>query len=217
MNIILPIIVLVLFAGFIYMVNSARKYVTVKITHWLLIIYTGTLLLAIAISPMILIYGMPEIENKQKVNMFEALMKGETEKVPLLAEDSFAYERQSLSIHRPVGIDEGTPIFIERKTNDDRKIDAYVFASGMEVNGYDFSKRLLPNEVSITDDTLTILPPTQQKIDIAMVKKEFTINQFTGKKDNENRIIGHEGRAVYLRIPKGLKIETNSIPVTFVN
>ncbi|MHC0039485.1 hypothetical protein [Pseudoneobacillus sp. C159] len=217
MNILLPVIVLVLIMAMIYILKASRKYVTVKITHWLLMIYTGTLLLAMAISPMILVESPPKMENKQNVNLFESLMNGETHKVPMLAENSIPFDKQLLSIRKPVGSDDGTPVFIDRKTSDDGKIDAYVYGSGLEVNGFDFSKRLNPIQFQLSDNTLFILPPDYQEINVALIKTEFTINQFKEKTKDDNRMIGHEGKAVYLRVPQGLKIDVNSVPFTNVN
>ena len=69
----LPIVIILLIVGFVYFMSKVgNKYITIKITHWLLIIYIGVLLLSTAIIPFISDERM-ERDTKEQVDIDKAM------------------------------------------------------------------------------------------------------------------------------------------------
>ena len=94
---ILPIVFLILI---VVGINIGRKYVTVKITHWLLFIYIGILLLSIAVVPFIS-GGMPKKRSNQVQGFYNALTNGKIDQIDnkyLTRKMSFDYKNSMLNI-----------------------------------------------------------------------------------------------------------------------
>lgn len=219
---ILPIIIIIALP--VILMRLRVKFVTVKITHWLLIIYIGLLLLLMAIVPFlsgdetIRREKFREVDSEQPgSNLLGALSKGEIGQIDskyLVMEKNFDYDNPVLTILS--NRDWDPTIYVERKTSDDGKIEAFVYSSGLIIDGYDFTEHLIPINFGLEEETLTIYHPGQQDINISMVKNEFTVNQFKEQKENSDKYFGHEEKAIYLRIPKSLKLSKVPNDLIFV-
>lgn len=182
-----------------------------KITHWLLIIYLGVLLLSLCISffmkvdePSVL------VEEKQTTDLYEALYSGEISKndTPyLLDKNSFEYSGESLSI-TTANVEEGTSVFIERKSVNDNLVEVRVYGNIVDTNGLDLSEKILPPRVKLSEKTLAITYPGAQEIKVALMKNVFASNQITGDKISNGVTTG--GPIVYLRIPPSLELKADS-------
>ncbi len=203
-------------------INMKRKVVTVKITHWLLLIYGAVLLLSIPFVTLLAndpALGRERVENWNEEqswsNLYNALQTGNIEQLEphnLLYQDSFDYDKQLLTVRKS---DENGAIFVERKEVDDGKIEAFVLTNGLIVGGYDFTDKLTPNKIQLVDDTLRVFNPSN-KIEISIMREEFTINQFSGQSPiNDVSSIQLE---VYLKIPKSLELVDGGLGVVqYVN
>ncbi|RRN72884.1 hypothetical protein EI200_06835 [Peribacillus simplex] len=214
MTAILPLVILILIFGvFIFMVRFAGKFVTPKVTHWLLFIYIGVLLLGTAFVPFIIDDSMSQ-KGMEKVvdtdrelsDLYSNLNKGEIDQVDakyLMKERNFSdYQNKTIKVKSSNG--DGSQILVERKTNNDDTIEAFIFGNGLIIDGYDFSRKLKPYHLELKDDTLTINLPQQQDINLIITKADFPIRQFTGES-----IINPSfstDQVVYLRIPNNLEL-----------
>ncbi|MFA1710685.1 hypothetical protein ACDX66_03150 [Peribacillus frigoritolerans] len=211
---ILPIVIIILIFGvFIFMVRFAGKFATPKVTHWLLFIYIGVLLLGTAFVPFIIDDSMSQKGTEKVVDtdrelsdLYSHLTKGEIDQIDakyLLKESNFSnHEIQIIKVES--SNDEGSQIFVERKTNNDDTIEAFIFGNGLIIGDYDFSSILKPYHLELIDDTLTINLPQQQDINLIITKADFPIRQFTGESIIDTSFSSDQ--VVYLRIPDNLKL-----------
>lgn len=192
--------------------KAKRKFITVKVTHWLLIIYIGVLLLSMSFVHLITnnsINSREKVENWDEdqgwSKFFAAMHKGKLDLLDsnqLINEKIYNYENPLLNM-KITGSDD--QIYVERKDQDDGKIEARVYTNGLYISGYDFTDKIVPVNFQLMGETLNVLYPGLQTIDISVAGSEFTINQFTG----QNRMNGINSRgqlAVYLKIPKSLQL-----------
>ncbi|MDF9761461.1 competence protein ComGC [Peribacillus simplex] len=214
MTAILPLVILILIFGvFIFMVRFAGKFATPKVTHWLLFIYIGVLLLGTAFVPFIIDDSMSQ-KGMEKVvdtdrelsDLYSNLNKGEIDQVDaeyLMKERNFSnYQNQTIKVKSSNG--DGSQIFVERKTNNDDTIEAFIFGNGLIIDGYDFSRKLKPYHLELMDDTLTINLPQQQDINLIITKADFPIRQFTGESILNPSF--STDQVFYLRIPNNLEL-----------
>ncbi|MGG3495570.1 hypothetical protein ABES08_07125 [Peribacillus simplex] len=214
MTAILPLVILILIFGvFIFMVRFAGKFTTPKVTHWLLFIYISVLLLGTAFVPFIIDdsmsqKGMDKVvdTDRELSDLYSNLNKGEIDQVDaeyLMKERNFSnYQNQTIRVKSSNG--DGSQIFVERKTNNDDTIEAFIFGNGLIIDGYDFSRKLKPYHLELMDDTLTINLPQQQDINLIITKADFPIRQFTGESILNPSF--STDQVVYLRIPNNLEL-----------
>lgn len=217
------LLVIAIFVVLLFGIIKITKFVKVKVTHWLLMIYGAVLLLSIFFVNLIVdnpALGREKVENWNEDHnwsyLYNTLHNGNIDQLEpqnLLYEETFEYGKQSLSIQTDEGT--GANIFVERKDADDGKIEAFVFTNGIIVAGYDFTDKLVPNKFQLVGDTLRVLNP-QNRIEISIMREEFTINQFTGQRPiNDVSSIQLE---VYLKIPKSLEInDGGNVVIEYVN
>lgn len=207
--------------------SKGKKRITVKVTHWLLYIYVGVLLLSMCLF---LFLSNQMIEGRERVSkdqihaeieeFHKALREGNLEKLAsqnLLKHSSFPYQQPTLKIN--YDSTHYSQIYVERKTIDDGMIDAYVYAHGPVIGGYVSTDRLKPLRIAVSDadSTLTILSHVErQEINVSIMKNEFPINQFS----NQTKFFDielHEEPAVYIQIPKGVElIENQDLDLIYV-
>ena len=215
MTALLPLVIIILMGTFFFMFKAGNKFMTVKITHWLLLIYVGVLLLALAVSPFITgeplgRKSMDQAEQEQEMNdLYENINNGDIANIDhyLMKKSSFDhYQEEQLTILS--NSEYGPQIFVERKDSNDAKIEAFIYVNGLIIDGYDFSDLLKPYQLELTDNTLTIIP-TKQDIDISIESPGFPIRQFNGESSFLNHTFSSGEPVVYLRIPVDLELITN--------
>ncbi|MFB7638295.1 hypothetical protein [Peribacillus butanolivorans] len=212
---ILPLVILILIFGvFIFMVKLARKFATPKVTHWLLFIYIGVLLLGTVFVPFINDDSLSQkgmekaIDTDRELNdLYTKLNEGEIDQIDakyLMKESSFSnYQNQSIRVES--SNNDSSQIFVERKANNDDTIEAFIFGNGLIIDGYDFSRKLKPYHLELMENTLTINIPQQQDINLIITKADFPIRQFTGE-SIINPSFSTGDQVVYLRIPNHLEL-----------
>ncbi len=196
--------------------NAKRKFINVKITHWLLIIYVGVLLLLVIAAPFMINQSIVNQERYSREEILReygefnaALNNGEIEQLKeknLLKLSSYPYDQPMLEI-LTTGIG-AAEIYVERKKIDDGTIEAYAFQSGMYINGINFSEKMVPPHFNLYLDKFEVNIP-HENINIAINKNEFTITQFLGGGVMSESL--DSGKfVIYLQIPQSLKVFTNT-------
>lgn len=208
---ILPLVTLILiFGAIIFMVRLVGKFTTPRVNHWLVLIYIGVLLLSTVFVPFIIDDSMSQkgmekvVDTDQELSdLYASLDKGEMDAKYLRKESSLSYDQnQTLKVEsRDKGVSQ---IYIERKESHDDTIEAFVFGTGLMIEGYDFSSKLKDYHFKLMDDTLTINPP-QQDIRLIITKTNFPIRQFTDE-SIMNPSFSSGDQVVYLRIPNNLEL-----------
>ncbi|MBP2243309.1 hypothetical protein J2Z40_003925 [Cytobacillus eiseniae] len=223
----LPIILMLIVLALLVTLSIVlKKFVTIKITHWLLFIYVGVLLLSGVVGGLFI---NDQLSNKEKVNkkvieqsedfLYEALQEGKLEELQanyLVSEQHYTnYQNNSLKIESTSSF--SPSVYIEKKTTDDGEIEAYLLDKRLFIDGIDFTDKLGASfQYEIINETLTIHPPMERQIKISLIKKEFPINQFAKVKAEAGTI--QDGMSVlYLRLPKSLEvIEGTDIYLNYV-
>lgn len=210
MTLFISIIPLVIIFAVIFL--FFRLKINVKITHWILIIYLGVLLLSLCISFFMKV-DEPSVvvEEKLKTDLYEAIYSGEISKndTPyLLDKTSFEYSGESLSI-TTANLEEGTSVFFERKSVNDNLIEVRVYGNIVDTNGLDLSEKIIPPSVKLSEQTLSVIYSGAQEIKVALMKNVFASNQITGDKISNG--VTMDGPIVYLRIPSSLELKADSV------
>ncbi|NBI28551.1 hypothetical protein ERL59_06250 [Chengkuizengella sp. YPA3-1-1] len=188
-----------------------RRFTNVKVTYWFLFIYIGILLLSSAIVPFINDNSLIEKERAQENLEVKDLLKklsktgiAQIDQMYLLKESSFGeYQNQTLNVETS-GEDTMIRVFVERKTSDDNKVEAFSISTEV-IDGYDISNDLTPYNVMLKDNTLTIISPKKQYINIKIAKPPFPVRQFTGE-SIVNQSSTKWSQVVYLQIPYDLEL-----------
>lgn len=212
---------------FFFSVKIGKKYLTIKITHWMLIVYIGVLILATMIVPF-LSQDHTAVEKmeqeKSDVGGFDSytelhskLSNGEiTEIDPIYLQNEMSFEDyQKDSMKIVSGVDYGPQIFVERKETNDSQIEVAIYSTGLVVNGNNFSNLLKPLQLDLTEDVLTITP-VHQTIDIAISSNFYPVRQFTNESMFENHYYSSLDSFVYLRVPADLELERDELYFEYI-
>ena len=212
----LPIAIILLIVGFVYFMNKVgNKFITIKITHWLLIIYIGVLLLSTAIIPFISDERM-ERDTKEQVDidkemneLDKKLREGKLDQIDdqyFLEKNIFTdYKNQTLRI---VSRSEyGPQIFVKRQKINNSTIESFTYVNGFYIGGDDFSDKLIPYKLELSEDTLTITPK-EQNIRLSISTASFPVRQFTGE-SIFNHTSSSGDQVLYLTIPSDLQLQAD--------
>lgn len=203
----IPFILIIILPLSFLIWKRKSNFFTVKITHWLLIAYTGVLLISIVFVSFIEI-DEPMLEKHQLVDIYAAIYEGDISEEHVLVEKSFTPSSDILkmAVTNPHQV---TDVFVKRTGNEDGMVKMLVLGYGPTLKNMNFSKEFNPPNVRLLDEnTLIIHYPELQEIKVAVLKNDFTINQFTG-----NSIFGEgidfERPIFYMEIPEHLELESN--------
>jgi hypothetical protein len=220
MSLILPAVLIILFIILASILKIWRRYVTVKITHWLLMIYMVILMISMAITPFISTDFPARTEGKKDswLDLYNDLHNGAYNRIDpdyIAQSEVFDYNHPTIRITSNREED-GTHIYVERKDTNDGKIEGFVYNTGFNINGYQFTDILAPIHLELNNDTLEINHPAIQNVKIAIAKKEFPINQFNGQKRTDVTSMGPDNQAIYLLIPANVEISNKYTNMTYV-
>lgn len=203
----LTLIALILVLPFLFKGNS--KYFSAKITHWLLMVYTVVLLLSLVVVSFMKIEE-PAASGGQWVDIYEAASNGgvsELDPDNILVEKSFELTGEELQI-AAVYAQQETNVFVESKESIEGMVKVMVLGNGPYINGMDLSKEFIPPSIRLEKNVLSINYPEFQEINAAVIKKEFTINQFMGTSIFHDWI-EFQPPIIYIEVPANLKLQPN--------
>lgn len=225
MSSIIPILLVALAIAFLS-INKRKKFVTVKITHWLLVIYVGVLLFSMAAAPFVAdgkLHARETVSEKELSQadnqLHQALRRGKIEDIDeryLVNQKNFDnYQGKTLEIDTIYG--DVPELYVERKQVDDGKIEVFCYASELTIDSIDFTDMAgEPLSYVLENNILTIKPPKEREVNVSIVKNEFTMNQFTEAREKGSHIIVNSPY-LYMRIPKTLElIEGTEMSAIFV-
>ncbi len=117
------------------------------------------------------------------------------------------------------GTDVNEKIWVERKKEDDGKIQVTNYAVKSIFHGIDITNKFLPLISHFKDDTLTIDKVVDKEINISAFDYDFTVNQFIKDKNNQSSFVVpyHYTRIILIKIPKNAQIDLNKSNVQMIN
>lgn len=222
------LIIIILFfigIGYYFFYKLEKKLFTIKFTHWLLVIYLLVLVIATVIFPFMSdskseVAKAGEQDQEEVLNeLYAHLKNGDVGAVPtqyLVVQQTFEHDQKNpLQINTTPSEDYGIPVFIEKKSENDGVIEAFVFRSALTVNEMDFSEIVEGFKLKKSADSLTIHAPTQE-IHVSISGPSFPIRQLTGYNILSHTSSSTEG-TIYLRVPSDLKIiSSNTVYLNYV-
>lgn len=200
-------------------VNRKGKYSYSKRTYWVMGGYIGSLLIFTILGTFLPTNDMKvaytsDLE-KEYTNLYNLIMQGKTDKIDRKFVDkklTFQYDDHELEVVANDGYN--LQIIVEKKENDDDKIEAVLYKTRSNINNMDISSLANSSDIELVGNKLVEIKPKKVKIEISQFKNPFTVRQFTSEKlFDSNGTILHQGQSIlYLRIPRDLKldIKTNS-------
>lgn len=222
----LPIIILV---GLIIVLLTVARYVKIKGWRKITAVYCGILLITTVVYYFMpyekykdnKVLDMQEMENEELINVMfhDAVSKGTVSDLPGVSkkkEWSFTFEGDSLMIG---GLEQfHSRVAVERKMENDQKIEATHFTTKNIIEGIDFTEYLKSPEISLNGDNLIIVAPERIRIEASAYRKELFLNQFIEDKHKERMSIGQimAQEVIYIRIPNNVELEDSS-NVTFID
>ncbi|MBW8350672.1 hypothetical protein K0H71_14625 [Bacillus sp. IITD106] len=215
------LILLLILALLIWIVFSSRlrnKFKNKLITKIFLFTYAILLVLSVFVYE-VFPHDVKElpIANVGKLDRLDAdIYDGKIEDIdPAFIRENmkFDYSGKELRIHQVDGYSE---VVAERKSVNDGVVEIKYIA-GTVVDGLDLTDEVTPVKMTLDHNTLNLVfLPGQKDINFTMYKKEFVINQFTGKKAFDMGSIS-DSRYLYLKIPKDLKlVNTDDTYINYV-
>lgn len=203
------VLMFIIISFFIF--KAGKKYFTVKVTHWMLMLYTIVLLISTAISPFITGTNVSSKIVSQKVidqqinEIYTKIANGEIEKI----DSKYLLKKEKLDLNQAQTIniissnEYGPHIYVE-KGIEGTNFEVYVYSQALTVNGMDFSDKLEPYNIDFKDGQLSI-NPTIKNLDISVVASSFPVRQITGE-SIMNSFSSSGDQIIYMKIPKDIKV-----------
>lgn len=195
----------------LFLIGKGKKHIfNFKATNWLLMIYIGILFVSLLLVMIIRPEELTTHGEREEIDLYEMIYKGKRAEVGpayLLDENSYKFEEETLTVTTP-STNQGSEIFVERKKENDGKIDVHIYGNELFIDGKDFSDNLISPSVKLDGENLKVVYPEYQEIKIAMAKNEFPINQFTGKSYSD-RGFDYVHPIIYLQIPQNVELTEN--------
>ncbi|WP_019240704.1 MULTISPECIES: hypothetical protein [Bacillus] len=214
---VLPILILVGVAFLLRYLRQSKSNVFVPIMNWLFSGYIIILLIAILIAGFLPNEKQPlnkkefVVKAEKEVNDFQdAIYRGNLDKIDsklLRTSQAFDFQGESLNIRE---INDGyleVPIVIEENSADFGHIEAMIYTSKTYYMDQDVTEQIPIFQMDFQKDTLIISKSNQTRLNFNKLSHEFPFRQFSGEKmfNNDENFIGLT--VLFLRVPKGVKIE----------
>jgi hypothetical protein len=111
-------------------------------------------------------------------------------------------------------------VFVERKAEDDSKIDIFTYLTPFTIGKLDYTKFLEPPKVSLQDNLLSI-KSVRQNFALKLYKTNLTQSQFReydalDLQNNSSTAVNFGWGAVLLKIPKSLAIDEGNSNIQFL-
>ena len=213
----MSLLLIVLLGGLIfYMIKAGKSFVTIKITHWLLVVYTSVLLLSTFAVAFMNEETISKAKEREKVNeeglssLYTNLSQGKRDKAEdfLIKEMKFDnYQNQTLTI--TASPDYGAQVFVEKKLENDSTVELSIYGNELTIDGYDFSNVIKLPEIELAGNVLSMVP-IRQNIDLSITTSSYPIRQFTGESIQSHYFSNGE-TLIYLRVPSELELNADNV------
>ncbi len=111
----------------------------------------------------------------------------------------------------------GYNIWVEREDTDDGKIEVFSYRTKSFTYGVDVTEKILLPDIEFRGNVLTI-KPLAVRFEYTAFTNDFTVSQFIPEDDGiSERMTFFDIQYIYLKIPKGLKINENNLNIDYVD
>ncbi|WP_407306523.1 hypothetical protein [Desulfosporosinus sp. SB140] len=149
------------------------------------------------------------IRNKEVFNQQQGMYKNSSQ--------TFKLDQATLKLD--MAVNSGyTLIFVERKAENDGKLDVLTYVTPYSIGKTDISKLLIPPRVSLQGGLLSIYP-VQQDLTFKLFKTSFIQNQFRPSDMNYSSWTSTKFgiNAVYLKVPKSVSLDAGTNQVIMLD
>jgi hypothetical protein len=198
--------------------NKSRQQLVGRRIYWLISGYAVILLISAVLAPFLPANEVtlkPIDKSKEILErghlLYEAAIEGKIEQVDrrhINKTWSFDYHGQQLSLSTGNADFISSQVFVERKAENDGRIEVTYYKTSSYINGMDISEIENPMRLELADETLMLMDPKKTVLEFYQFEKAFPTAQFT----NEGWQVGHhtsfsEGQSIlYIKVPKELKL-----------
>jgi membrane protein implicated in regulation of membrane protease activity len=210
-------------------VNKGGKYVYSTRIIWIVSGYIVLLLLSMGVEAILPAKAVSEekiVDSKEldqeSIDLYDAAIEGriaETDRAFIRKEWNIDYEGETLTFASQNDEYLETQIVVERKQDNEGRIEATYYSTRSIVNNMDYTEKINPPGLELADDILMVSNPKKLKLKYIQFQNVFSVNQFT-KEDTffEHHTSYHGQSILYLRIPSNLElVDKSDINFLFVN
>ncbi|MCT2535590.1 hypothetical protein NC661_07050 [Aquibacillus koreensis] len=212
----IPLIIIVMLAGFIVIAMGKNSIRFVKVPHirWFL---TGYLSILIIVT--VVFYFLPEDKfasiDPSELGAREPLQQefrstahegnlSETEHVYMKEKWEFSSEGKTVQVVSDSEAFDRGMVFAETKDSNDGKIEVIKYALRPT---FKIDEDYEGFQVEFVDNKLKVIAPTQTSFEYPIFQNEFTITQFTGEQGGHVSIYDVlEIEVIHVRVPKGVEL-----------
>ncbi|CAH2715801.1 hypothetical protein BACCIP111895_02985 [Neobacillus rhizosphaerae] len=201
------------------MVHKKGKFSYSQRVYWLLSGYVVILLICLilnAVQPVKIMDGLKKVNTadleRESLNLYDAAVEGSINQEGskfLRKKWNFNYQGQQLNLAVIQDENIDAMVVVEKKNNNDGKIEAEFYQTRSSYNGMDITELANLPGMELAGDQLTLLNPKRSEIKFSQFGNTFNIKQFTGEpslfSEHHSEFSGGQ-RIIYLRIPKDLEL-----------
>ncbi|MEH7010826.1 hypothetical protein V7087_08385 [Neobacillus niacini] len=199
--------------------NSSKKnFFSGNRIRWIFVGYISILIICTGLSPLLpkgdITYKKVDVNQLERDSseLYEAAIQGNIENVDseyILKTWNLEYSEKQLNIAVTNDDFLSAVIIVERKNDNDGKIEAAFYKTGSSINNMAISELDKPLRMEMGKNTLRLENPEKLILEFSQFQHAFPINQFTGKGDFSDSNNFYEGTSIlYLKIPKDLELNT---------
>jgi hypothetical protein len=220
---------LILIIGILLLRRIHKIRLTAKISSYLMLAYCVVLLLSALAVPFLTSDSLIKIEtdtdlkytqaNEAAANLIELAKHGQLDNSPGIYKNaslSFPFQGKSLGL---ASNDPSSSILIERTSPGSNQIEVSSYITTFLTQGVDITQKVLPPDIKLEGNILSIHAPSPYTISFISFKPDFTAAQFTEKKTSNpaGNLLIFGRQAIYLRIPRDLRIDTGLSNITYLD
>ncbi|WP_045514886.1 hypothetical protein [Neobacillus niacini] len=198
--------------------SSMKNFFSGNRIRWILVGYISILIICTGLSPLLpkgeITYKEVDVNQLERDSreLYEAAIQGNIENVDskyILKTWNLDYSEKQLNIAVTNEEFLNAVIIVERKNDNDGKIEAAFYKTGSSINDMAISELDKPLRMEMGKNTLRLQNPEKLKLEFSQFQHAFPINQFTGKGDFSDSNNFYEGTSIlYLKIPNDLELNT---------
>ncbi|MDG5787233.1 hypothetical protein QA612_06985 [Evansella sp. AB-P1] len=236
----LMIILIIVITSYTFVKQSnsrTKKFIYGQRLRWMLSSYVIVLLLGGVTFFILPVQDFPETSVVSEVedrvtneafidNFYDSAFEGKIDEVDGVVVSKhleFPFEEEELFLENVTSDYGGIMMIVEKKEGVASEIIATHYSTGLYIQGEDFTEKLSSTEITLSNHTLTVIPPEQTEIRIADFGREFTIAQFAEKDGSDLSTtaslsvqrMGHD--IIYVIVPEQVEVTSTSGNIHFIN
>jgi len=233
MGIVVVLILFVIVGGVLWLVtkllnsNNVHKRGRYAYTRRVRMVFGGylaILIVSLLLNTLLPVKGLNQLEKVDRkeltsegIVLYDDALAGQVDEKFLREKWNFDYKGEKLSIASSTATYQSAPIVVERKEQNDGKIEAGFYMTKSSMNGLDITQYVQLPELDLIRDKLLLSNSPINEIRFSQFTNVFAVRQFTGDRLFSHNSTFEEGQWIfYLKVPKDLKLETSGLSLQYV-